>query len=148
MRKNVHEPTYHSWINMRQRCTNSTCPKYKNYGARGIVVCQRWSNFINFLADMGERPPNTTLDRIDNDGNYELGNCRWGTPTQQARNQRVPYTSKSGVRGVRWCRKTQRWRASIRVGSYKKCRKFEKFCLTLETAIVARKELEYKYWEV
>ncbi len=75
--------TYQSWRHMKTRCQNPNCPDYKNYGGRGITVCERWMDFANFLEDMGERPENTTLDRINNDGNYEPGNCRWTTPREQ-----------------------------------------------------------------
>ena len=76
---------YHSWYNMKTRCSNEKYPGWKNYGGRGIAVCVRWKNsFENFLADMGQRPENTTLDRYPNpDGNYEPGNCRWATAKQQ-----------------------------------------------------------------
>lgn len=75
--------TYKSWQMMRQRCSNPRNDNYRRYGAKGIGVCERWESFENFVADMGERPEGTSLDRIDSVGNYESGNCRWATRREQ-----------------------------------------------------------------
>ena len=81
--------TYTTWYSMKRRCYSAGQTGYENYGGRGIQVCERWrSSFANFLSDMGERPPGTTLGRINNNGNYELGNCRWEIWTVQMRNTR------------------------------------------------------------
>ena len=80
--------TYYIWAAMVQRCTNPNNKSWKWYGARGITVCDRWLTFENFLADMGEKPAGRSIDRIDNDGNYEPSNCRWATASQQVKNRR------------------------------------------------------------
>lgn len=77
--------TYIAWGNMLQRVTNPRFPQWKDYGGRGITVCERWRTFDAFLQDMGECPDGLTLDRIDSAGNYESGNCRWATRKEQQR---------------------------------------------------------------
>lgn len=115
--------TYYSWRGMVQRCTNPARRDYPRYGGRGITVCERWLDFRNFLADMGERPEGRTLDRINNEGNYEPSNCRWATPEEQIRNTRkatathcpqgheyTPENTYINPRGNRECRKCKRER--------------------------------------
>lgn len=93
--------TYKTWKEMRRRCTSKTASQYKWYGGRGIKVCERWNNYKAFLEDMGERPEGTTLDRIDNDGNYEPGNCRWANHKEQTRKQATNKLSASLAESLR-----------------------------------------------
>lgn len=82
--------TFGIWMHMKARCYRKTCSDYPNWGGRGISVCDRWRNsFENFIADMGECPEGMSIDRIDNSGNYEPGNCRWANHFQQKRNTRA-----------------------------------------------------------
>lgn len=83
-------PEYNTWRAMKRRCTAIRSPDYRWYGARGIKICERWSNsFLDFFADMERKPsPNHSIDRIDNNGNYEPSNCKWSTAKEQCRNRR------------------------------------------------------------
>lgn len=87
-RDKITSGTYNTWVNMISRCKYENLPAYKDYGGRGITVCERWMDFQNFLDDMGTRPAGTSIDRINNDGNYEPGNCRWATGVEQCKNRR------------------------------------------------------------
>lgn len=102
-------PTHNSWHAMIQRCCN---PKRNpRYITRKISVCEQWFVYANFLEDMGERPPGTTLDRIDNDGDYEPSNCRWATSSEQANN-------KSSNRRIEWngrCQTLTEWAREFNV---------------------------------
>lgn len=97
-RNNKPTRTWRAWCDMKRRCENRNRADYRLYGGRGITVCDRWKVFENFLADMGEKPEGRTLGRINNNGNYEPGNCRWETAFEQGGNKRNNHlVSVSGI---------------------------------------------------
>lgn len=112
---------FNSWRGIIERCLNRTGKMYENYGGRGITVCDRWMTFESFLSDMGERPLGCSIDRIDNNGNYEPGNCRWATPSQQSSNTRrsrlITFNGETlniGVWAKRFGRNPRSLRASLK----------------------------------
>lgn len=131
-------PEYNVWNNMKGRCTRPNHPEWPRYGGRGIKVCDRWlESFANFFADMGERPsPAHSIDRIDNDGNYEPGNCRWATGDVQNRNNRR--TRLLTLNGVTKCMKD--WCAEYGVPARTLKYRMEKMGMTLEQALTAKKK--------
>ena len=94
-------PTFSSWSSMMDRCLNERSRGYQHYGARGITVCEQWRTFLGFLADMGERPAGTTLERIDNGRGYEPGNCKWATKADQSRNRSSVRLTMEIARSIR-----------------------------------------------
>ena len=124
--------TYVSWNGMLTRCMNPNVREYVKYGGRGIKVCKRWFKFENFLEDMGERPPNTSIDRINPDGNYTKSNCRWATRREQEFTKRRESKPNTGVRkiGKRFEARFDR----VHIGMF----------ATLEEAALARKRYKTK----
>ena len=137
-------PLYHTWENIRQRCNNPNHTAYKWYGARGIRMCERWNNFRDFVADVGDRPEGTTLDRFpDNNGNYEPGNVRWATQTEQIRNSGLNKLNKTGTKGVWYSKKIKNYQVAIHangrqhyLGSF----------YSLSEAIAVRLKAEKEMW--
>ncbi|WP_143565689.1 hypothetical protein [Sinorhizobium fredii] len=108
-------PEYRVWAGMHQRCNNPKSTRYAKYGGRGIMICERWNSFENFLADMGPRPtPDHSIDRRDNDGNYEPGNCRWATRSEQQQNKSAYPKDHRIPRGEsHWTRRDSRRAAEV-----------------------------------
>jgi hypothetical protein len=103
-------PEYNSWIGMKGRCNTPSNDNYDNYGGRGIRVCDRWKKFENFYEDMGPKPDKEyTIERIDNNGNYESSNCRWATQEEQSNNKRnnrlIFYNNKTQT-VAQWAKET------------------------------------------
>lgn len=112
--KNESHPLYKTWEGMNQRCNNPNNVAYRWYGGRGIRICERWRDFKKFVKDVGRKPSRAhTLDRVNSDGNYEPGNVRWSTRTEQSINTRIRSDNKSGQRGVIQYPRTGRWMAYV-----------------------------------
>lgn len=136
----AHPREYSSWNNMKQRCTNPRATGYENYGGIGISFEPRWKYFDLFLEDMGARPENHSLDRIDVTKDYSKQNCRWATKSQQQRNQRWHLNIDVGVR---WDSHRNKWAAGIHVNNKRIAKRF----VNKQDAINWRKEKETELWE-
>lgn len=136
-------PTYWSWAAMKSRCYKKSDVGYRNYGGRGIKVCPEWlDNFEKFLEDMGERPENTSLDRVDVNGGYCKENCRWASRSLQSFNRRKSTKNKTGRTGIVQ-NKGGSWTANIyESGSRIHLGTFNSF----EEACAAREAAELKYY--
>jgi len=93
---------YKTWDSIMQRCLNPNASNYKNYGGRGIEICERWLDFKNFYKDMGDRPKGMQINRINNEGNYESNNCQWVTNAENSRNKRTTKLTEWIVRKIRF----------------------------------------------
>lgn len=137
-------PEYKVWCGIKSRCNTESDTNYKNYGARGIKVCDRWDkSFEKFIEDVGMRPsPQHSIDRIDVNGDYTPENCKWATTSEQMLNRRILKNNKTGVTGVSYRVNRDRYIANItidkkriRLGSFK----------TLEEATKAREKAELEF---
>lgn len=138
------ERPYQIWDCMKQRCLNPKSNNYKNYGERGVSVCEKWMTFEGFWEDMQEGySEHLSIDRIDVSGNYCKDNCKWSTYSEQGYNKRKICTNKSGRTGVCWDKNSCKWEAKI-VFQGKKIYlgRYESF----EDAVKAREEAELKYF--
>lgn len=113
--KRKEHPLYGVWNNMMQRCFNPKSINYKYYGGRGITVCGRWQDLWLFIEDIGEKPDKAySIDRINNDGNYEPDNVRWATKQEQVINRGIQINNTSGYVGVSWDKSRNKWKAYVK----------------------------------
>lgn len=138
-------PTYRTWLGMIHRCNNPKHTFFKNYGARGITVCDKWLKFEGFFEDMGLRPRGLTLERKNNELGYFKGNCCFADRTTQARNRRLQKNNITGVTGVSLHKPTRKYMATICVSKKKK---YLGLFISIHEAAKARKAGEQKYWGV
>lgn len=142
----VDHPLYNTYKGMISRCYYKGSSGYSNYGARGIVVCDRWlgeKGFVNFLEDMGERPDSYTLDRVDTNGNYSPENCQWADGSNQGFNKRLLRSNTSGAVGVSYDKSNDKWKAYIKKA--RQTKELGRFS-TFEEAVEARREAELEYY--
>lgn len=137
-------PEHQAWSGMRQRCTNPNSPHYHRYGGRGITVVQEWmDSFEAFYRDMGKKPTGLTLERINNELGYFKDNCCWASRKKQARNRKRFKTGGSGIVGISWYRRTQKYRVYIMTDNQEH---HIGYFDTLDQAAIARKQAEQIYW--
>ena len=136
------------WRGIKYRCLNPNSTRYRYYGGRGIMICDEWKeSFVSFMewSNKNGYDDSLTIDRIDNNGNYEPNNCRWTTQLQQGHNRNLFSNNKSGYSGVCWAKDRNKWRVTIinngeriNIGSF----------VNKDDAIKARKQAEEHYWGV
>lgn len=136
---------YSTWKSMIERCENPKRKEYKYYGGRGIKVCNRWKDYLNFIVDMGEKPhPEYTLERVDNNGDYSPKNCIWTDWATQSINKRKRSDNKSGFTGVNWNKEKSKW--EVRIGYEGKTFRLGYYS-ELSQAVKVRKKAEKEYWK-
>ena len=144
--RKLRSPEYTAWTHMKSRCYNKNNKDYHYYGGRGIGICDEWkNNFMSFFNDMGVKPEwANSIDRIDTNGNYEPGNCRWATHYTQVKNRRLQKSNKSGVEGVNQT-KDGRWMARITIHGH---RNYLGYFKNKESAVMARLSAEKEHQNV
>lgn len=135
--RGVYNSTYFTWAQMKQRCTNPKHDRYANYGGRGISYDPRWEDYQEFYADMGERPQNLTLGRLENDKDYYKDNCSWQTYEVQSFIRSVRADNSSGMTGVSWKSANKKWMARVTIRGIEYVLYYGK---SFEEACLARQE--------